>query len=108
PPFGSVVEHRPGRYPVTTGVIWAVQHAVVVQRRSWITLPDILLGQVVWGASGWPRNWRAFLRRQLERWASDPPALTGVRHGEWDQVTGPCPDACPLRGVGKRHGHFAV
>jgi hypothetical protein len=44
-------------------LLWAIHAAVLMQRRSIIRLPDVELGEIVWGGcqSAWPSNWRSSL-----------------------------------------------
>ena len=41
-------------------ILWAIHAAVLMQRSSVVLLPDIGLGQIIWGGNHatWPANWR--------------------------------------------------
>ena len=41
-------------------VLWLIHTLVLEQCRSEIIVPDVLLGQITWGAdrSHWPQDWR--------------------------------------------------
>lgn len=90
----SLPARRRGRRRIRQGLHWAFHHAVVTQRCSIVVLPDVLLAQVVWGADGWPKNWRY----QLSQWIG---LQTLERQGE-----GSCPDFCPFAGTKIAHQHF--
>jgi len=98
-------ERRRGRPRGGAGLRWLVHLLIVVhQRNARVVIPDVLAGQVVWGAdrAGWPSHWR----RQIAVWLCGPP-------GEGEKApafsVGPCPVGCPLHGRGDAgHRHLTV
>jgi hypothetical protein len=88
---------RRGRRRIRYGLYWAIHHAVVALGSSIVVLPDVLLGQMIWGANGWPKNWR----RRLAEWAD----WVGFQTLE-QQGGGSCPDFCPFFGTDMVHQHF--
>src|SRR5207253_1557077 len=92
--LGPLTQRRCGRRGVAPGLIWALYHAVVVQCRSVVYLPDIYLRRIVWGALGWPPNWRQRIA-----------CLWGSQTLEQEELHG-CYAACPFFGTGVGHQHF--
>jgi hypothetical protein len=70
-------------------LIEVVRLSAVLQARSPVVVPDVFLGQLVWGPrrqpGSWPANWRRTLRDVLS-----PRAKSGPRQG--------CREGCPLYG----------
>lgn len=111
-------------------LLWTIHWAVVTQRRSVVLLPDMLLGQVIWGGErqDWPQEWRHdllqtfrslmdlrldVLRLSAAGWHPEIGAHSvAVADVEKLWVTRPeenyCRPACPMWGSPMRHSHFAV
>lgn len=87
-----------GRKRIVGGLPWLVHHAVIIQRRSEVAIPDIIAAQVVWGAerNARPRNWHQFLFKCLKR---------GFKRVTVERA---CRPDCPLLGGLRRHQHFVV
>src|SRR5262249_23118976 len=109
---------------------WAMHQAVLIQRTSIIQLPDVALGQILWGGdrAKWPQNWRntlmdilsslselhvAALRIGGTTWR---PRLTmrsvAVAHCEIvEQTRGrkdACTPSCSLWNQAEQHQHFLI
>ena len=82
-----------GRHRVTGGNWWLLHMLVLAQKCSAIVIPDVLLGQTIWGGDRkqWPPNWRRDLGKKF-RGSKGP-----LR---------PCPSTCFLHGSSVRHQHF--
>ena len=111
-------------------LLWAIHLSVLRQRRSTVLLPDVLLGQIIWGGNrnNWPRDWRGdimqtlisltYLRTEVLRlggvgWKPRLGAHSvGVTHVELLALTRPqddfCRPCCPMYDSPSRHGHFLV
>jgi hypothetical protein len=97
-----------GRPRIVGGLRWAIHLAVIAQRSAVVVLPDVLLGQVLWGGDRdtWPANWRRFLLDQLTEFSGGPGCLlVEVKLQEKGNERKSCPEVCPLhsRGIGHRH-----
>lgn len=100
-----------GRQWVGYGLYWAIHQAVVAQRRAQVVVPDRLLAQIVWGGEEerWPRNWRQWLVKLLERQCSTTnPLLAHFAHRERNDSGAACPSVCALHGTAIRHQHFEI
>lgn len=100
-----------GRQWVGYGLYWAIHQAVVAQRRAQVVVPDRLLAQIVWGGeeARWPRNWRQWLVKLLERQCSTTnPQLAHFAHRERNDSGAACPSVCALHGTAIRHQHFEI
>jgi hypothetical protein len=90
---------RRGRPSPVLGVVLALARAEVVRQRcSRVYLPDVLLGQLLWGGDRgrWPRHWRRELHRRY------------LRCFELRVEPG-CPPPCPLHGRGDvPHRHLRL
>jgi hypothetical protein len=111
-------------------LLWAVHAAVLMQRRSVVLLPDVGLGEVVWGGdrAAWPDNWRGSIADVLGSLTQLHLAVLQVGGGAWKpQFTmrsvavasfedlernrkqgGFCRPACPLWNRPEPHDHFLV
>ena len=112
-------------------LLWLVHAFVLRARSSVIVLPDILLGQVVWGGDrdAWPKDWRrevmltlrslTMLRSEVFRldgagWRPRLGACSvGVASVEQLSVTSPrddgCRPACPMYSCShQRHSHIRL
>lgn len=111
-------------------LLWAIHWAVLNQNRSVVLLPDVLLGQVVWGGDTerWPQDWRGDLmhtlysltdlRLEVLRLSSEGwrPRLgmhsVAVATVEQLWVTRPkedyCRPCCPMWGSSHVHRHLAI
>ncbi len=49
-------------------MLWLIHQAVMMQRNSVVLLPDVMLGQVIWGGARkqWPQDWRREVLRTLK------------------------------------------
>lgn len=88
-----------GRRPVLHGVRWAIHQAVIIQQSSAIVIPDVLLGQVVWGGDrkAWPKNWRS---RLIAYFKMGKAAITPPDNS--------CTELCPLWDADIRHTHWTI
>ncbi|OAI40500.1 hypothetical protein AYO40_00780 [Planctomycetaceae bacterium SCGC AG-212-D15] len=77
------------------GLNWFMHLLLLGQRSLSVVVPDLLLGQKVWGGDKkqWPSNWRGFLGRHLV------PGARLKTHND-------CSPACPMHTSGIGHGHF--
>lgn len=117
-------------YTRAAQMLWAIHQAVVSQRCSTVLLPDVLLGQLIWGGAraSWPSDWRGeimsvlkslmslrseVLRLSPTEWKPRVGAasvavagvrLLGIEHPEEDI----CRDCCPLNNSQQRHSHIVV
>lgn len=111
-------------------LLWLIHWAVLVQRKSVVLLPDILLGQAVWGGErrAWPVNWRGTLFDILSslsllhaarlrissagwcpRFGMRSVAVAHVEHVEQNRgKRDACGKGCPLWSDAAAHGHFLV
>jgi len=98
----AVTDRRGG---ALKGLAWLIHAAVIAQRKATVTLPDWLLGQVVWGGrrQSWPRNWRKVIVRFLD--SAVGKALTAAA---WLGRDRPCPHECPMHQRWPRHGHVTI
>lgn len=62
--------------------LWAIHSQVLGQRSSTVTLPDLALGQFVWGVDSttWPTNWRQELFKSL--WSLSKVNLYSLRRSD--------------------------
>ncbi len=110
--------------------LWFLHANVLAQRRSDVRLPDVMMGQAVWGGrrGDWPRDWRgdlfdvlgsltwlhaSTLRLDERSWQPRFSSHSvGVSHAEDLRATRPhadvCDPSCPMWGSGEAHGHFLV
>src|SRR5207247_808856 len=87
-------ENKAGRKRIIGGLHWAIHLAVINQRSSEVVLPDVLLGQALWGGNRqrWPKNWRAYLLAQLRLFAGGAQSpLIDVQDLEKDAHQKGCP-----------------
>ncbi len=111
-------------------LLWTIHAAVLSQRSEVVLLPDVTLGQVIWGGdrNSWPRNWRRDIMRSLCSLAGLRTEVlrlgrTGwnprlgahsvcVAHVEDLSVTRPdedyCRPCCPMTRNTENHRHFIV
>lgn len=111
-------------------LLFTIHWAVLKQRSSVVMLPDVLLGQVIWGGDrgSWPKDWRAdllvalkslmalrveVLRVSSAGWRPQFGAIsTAVAHVEDLMVTRPienhCRTWCPMDQSGVKHNHILV
>ena len=111
-------------------ILWAIHAAVLMQRSSVILVPDVTLGEVIWGArgTGWPANWRKTLMDILTSLSQLHVAQLRIGGSEWrpqftmrsvavahceivelTQRTGPvCSTVCPLWSQPVAHDHFRI
>jgi hypothetical protein len=111
-------------------LLWALHAAVLMTGRSVVLLPDVGLGEVVWGGdrAAWPDNWRGSLTDVLGSLSQLHLAMLQVGGTGWrPQFTmrsvavasfedlernrhgkGFCRPACPLWSRAEPHGHFLV
>ena len=117
--------------PRAEQILWAIHTAVLQQRRSLVTLPDVYLGQIVWGGQrdNWPRNWRRDLVQTLRSLMSLRSEIIVLGKHGWNPRFGAgtvavagvvdlaemCPDLdrcdadCPVGADGGvAHSHFRV
>lgn len=117
--------------PRAEQILWAIHTAVLQQRRSLVTLPDVYLGQIVWGGQRdkWPRNWRRDLVQTLRSLMSLRSEIIVLGKHGWNPRFGAgavavagvvdlaemCPDLdrcdadCPIGAAGGvAHSHFRV
>lgn len=94
---------RQRRTPVGRGLAWAIHLAVIAQRSPFVVVPDVMLGQVLWGGDRqqWPRNWRQFILRTLQSYSH---SLLDVSY----QRENRCPELCTLHHSPVRHRHLLV
>ena len=96
---GLPPKRRNRSLPIRMAVMWLALAAVVLQKSSAVRLPDVAVGQLIWGGdlTRWPGRWREMLRRWLKRFRKVPMELT------------PCAPGCPLNGrSGLRHKDVRV
>jgi hypothetical protein len=106
PPVG---QRQPGRRTLV-GLRAAVTQAVLAQGYAEVVVPDIQLGQVLWGGDQkrWPRAWRRSIVKKLKRGVEDPSSgFVRFTHLERNGRRG-CPEQCLLHGTGVRHQHFEI
>jgi hypothetical protein len=111
-------------------LLYAIHQAVLIQRSSIILLPDVALGQVIWGGDrkAWPANWRNSLMDILSSLSelhvaalriggmSWRPKFTmrsvAVAHCELVERTAGirdvCCQGCPLWNRPDSHEHFRI
>lgn len=111
-------------------LLWAIHAAVLMQRRSIVLLPDVGLGEVVWGGNqaSWPKNWRGSLGDILESLTKLHMAMLQVGGTLWEpqftmrsvavasyenlertrQRKGFCRPGCPLWNRPEPHNHFLI
>jgi hypothetical protein len=111
-------------------ILWAIHAAVLMQRSSVILVPDVTLGEVIWGAKGIgrPANWRKTLMDILTSLSQLHVAALRIGGSEWrpqftmrsvavahceivelTQRTGPvCSPVCPLWNQPVAHDHFRI
>jgi hypothetical protein len=124
------VTNRMWLYERAEQLLWLLHAAVLAQRRSVVLLPDVALGDVIWGGDrqSWPANWRATVGNILwslsqlrigklsldgptwqPRFESRSVAVAYVEHLERaHKQRGFCRPHCPLWNHQRRHGHFLV
>jgi hypothetical protein len=124
------VSNRLRLYRPAEQLLWATFAAVRQQRSSVVLLPDVMLGQVLWGGNRaiWPKNWRgeifqilrslSYLRSEVLRltnrcWLPRLDAHSvAVAHVELvrpgQSRAGHCGPACPLSNRDVPHHHFLV
>jgi hypothetical protein len=110
--------------------LWALHAAVLAQRSSLVLLPDVLLGQIIWGGKRgcWPKHWRSQILDVLRsllglQWATFRFTRDGwqprfgahavaVAYVEDLRVSRPaedvCRPVCPLNERNVTHGHYLV
>jgi hypothetical protein len=66
-------------------VLWAIHAAVLLQRTSVISLPDLALGEIIWGGDwrSWPSNWRNTLMDILSSLSELHVAALHIGGMEW-------------------------
>jgi hypothetical protein len=111
-------------------ILWAIHAAVLMQRRSIVLLPDVGLGEIVWGGNrdAWPDNWRGSLTDVLGSLSQLHLAVLQIADTEWrPQFTmrsaavaffedlernrkrkGFCRPGCPLWNCPEPHNHFLI
>jgi len=111
-------------------LLWMIHAAVFTQRSSIVLLPDLLLGQMIWGGqrNHWPQDWRgdimqtlkslAYLHTEILRlgevgWQPRLGAHSvGLVHVEQLGMTRPredfCRPCCPMYHDDRPHSHFLV
>lgn len=109
-------------------MLWLVHMAVLAQQSSAVTIPDVSLGEVVWGHhDNWPKDWRRELFATLrsltwlhaeafqfagQGWTPEAHAhsvaLYLVQHFKAASHVHPCTERCPLHGSNQRHGHYQL
>jgi len=110
-------------------MLWALFLAVRFQRCSTVRLPDLYLGQIIFGGdnNAWPKNWRQEISGLLRSLSDLRCDVLRVEHRGWQprlgghsvavagyehlETTAPhighCDQYCPVY-QGMRHGHFVV
>jgi hypothetical protein len=111
-------------------LLWAIHAAVLMQKNSVVLVPDVALGEIIWGAerSAWPDNWRQTVADILwslsrlhvatmhigkanwqPRFTMRSVAVAHVEHLETSRKQqGFCKKCCPLWNAPDRHGHFLI
>jgi len=111
-------------------LLWAVHQAVLIQRSSLVLLPDVALGQVIWGSDrqSWPDNWRNTLMDILSSLSALHVAGLRIGGTQWrprftmrsvavahceivEQTRGKkdvCSPVCPLWNSPQPHEHFLI
>lgn len=84
---------RPGILGVAV-CVWLMHLLAQTQRRRPVLIPDVLVRDAIWGASGWPTHWRRKISRNF------------FRPIDAEGETSTCNGLCPLFGSGRRHRHY--
>ena len=87
----GAVGQRLRLYERAEQLLWAVHLAVTSQRSSTVLLPDVLLGQVIWGGdrAGWPKDWRGEILAGLKALTSLRSEILRLSPSEWRPRVGP-------------------
>lgn len=117
-------------YTPAEQMLWAIHQAVMTQRCSTVLLPDVLLGQYIWGGdrASWPQDWRGELMAILKSLMLLRSEVLRLSPSQWKPRVGAasvavahvqllemlrtgtvfCRDCCPLWSTGQRHSHFLI
>jgi hypothetical protein len=111
-------------------ILWAIHLAVMNQGSSTVLLPDVQLGQIIWGGdrASWPSDWRGQIMSVLKSLMSLRAEVLKLSPCEWRPRVGAtsvavayaellaltrpqqdiCRECCPMWGRPERHNHVLI